>query len=97
MLLRLFSYFTFGMIILLTTGCQDAITFKDDPQLIAEYYVRYLESDRQIKAYATFHEGDSLSNALPKTFLGGVSFRGSGMEPRAISNQITRYTITQTE
>lgn len=89
------TFFCFCVLLLLASGCKQAATYKETNRIFSEYFVRYLESERQIKAYATFFEGDSMATAVPKTFLGGVTFQGSAMEPRNLLDKATRYTITQ--
>jgi hypothetical protein len=65
------------------------------PKIFEQYYIRYLQAERQLKAQATFFEGDSLLSATPKTFFGGVSFLGSGMKPRTLPGNTIRYTTTR--
>lgn len=93
--LRTTALYSFAVLLLLVTACKKSTTKEDNHRLFSEYFVRYLESDRQIKAYATFFEGDSLAKATSKTFLGGVSFQDSPMEARNIMDNAIRYTITQ--
>lgn len=78
------------------TGCQQDTQSTDNQRLFSEFFVRYLEPEQQLKAYASFFEGDSIKTAAPKTFLGGVSFQGMGMESRNLLDQAIRYTITST-
>ena len=59
--------------------------------IFANYYIRYLADGRQIKAEATFYEGEKATTAKPITMKGGVAFLGSGMEAKNLQNQITRY------
>ena len=61
------------------------------PHWFAKYYVRYLQTERQLKAHASFLEGDSLENAEPKKFRGGVSFQGKRMEFRDLQGKLFRY------
>ena len=78
------------MATLLVTGC------KRDPKvstkLFADFFVRYLQDVAEMKAQASFNEGDSLTTASPKTIQGGVAFQGSGMEMRSVQNTLVRYT-----
>lgn len=79
------------MATLLVTGC------KRDPKvstkLFADFFVRYLQDVAEMKAQASFNEGDSLTTASPKTIQGGVAFQGSGMEMRSVQNTLVRYTM----
>mgnify|MGYP007059400027 CR=1 FL=1 len=65
------------------------------PHWFANYYVRYLQTERQLKAHASFLEGDSLKNAEPKRFRGGVSFQGKRMEMRNLNNKVFRYLLNE--
>lgn len=96
MLLRTSTLCCLFALFLLGSACKKARTYEDNTRLFSEYFVRYLEAERQIKAYATFFEGDSLPTAVPKAFLGGVSLQGSAMEARNLMDKATRYTITRT-
>ena len=59
--------------------------------LFEDYFIRYLSPEQQVKAQAIFAEGDSIAHTQPKTFLGGVSFQGSGMSERKISDKLIRF------
>lgn len=61
------------------------------PTLFGNLYVRYLQDGKEIKAEASFFEGDSVQLATPVSILGGVSFQGSGMESRNIQDKLIRY------
>jgi len=63
---------------------------------IADLFIRYLQSDQQLKAYASFYEGDSLPVARPLTIEGGVRFIGKPMEKRELSEYGIRYTAART-
>jgi hypothetical protein len=82
-------YLLFGL--LFTLACREEEKPAARPRLFADFFVRYLEEEGQIKAHASFAEGDSLKTALPKTFQGGVAFLGSGMQPRQLSDNSVRY------
>ncbi|MCB0552002.1 MAG: hypothetical protein KDD02_00510 [Phaeodactylibacter sp.] len=83
------------LVLVLATACQRNSEDQKKPQLFAELFVRYLEAERELKATATFFEGDSIQTASPKTFSGGVSFQGSGMEARPLPGGVVRYTLQQ--
>lgn len=63
----------------------------EGPKIFGNLYVRYLQDGGQIKAEASFFEGDSAHLAQPITIPGGVSFQGSGMESRNIQDKLIRY------
>lgn len=77
------------------TSCTSSEIADTSPTIFEQYYVRFLQTEQQIKATASFFEGDSLATANPKTFFGGVSFLGSGMEAKTLPNNIARYTTTR--
>lgn len=84
---------TLGLLtaILLMAGCKS--DQKASSKLFADFFVRYLQDVAEMKAQASFNEGDSLTTAMPKTIQGGVAFQGSGMEMRTVQNSLVRYTI----
>ena len=63
--------------------------------LFEDYFIRYLSPEQQLKAQAVFAEGDTITNTQPKSFVGGISFQGSGMAERKISNELIRYEETR--
>ncbi|MCB9282793.1 MAG: hypothetical protein H6563_01855 [Lewinellaceae bacterium] len=85
-MIRLF----FALLILISFGChsKEVVT---GPKIFGSLYVRYLQDGNQLKAEASFFEGDSAHLATPKSILGGVSFQGSGMERRNIQDKLIRY------
>lgn len=70
--------------------CNEPATVQQ-PLIFGDLYMRFLQETGQIKAEASFFEGDSLSSAQPKELTGGVSFLGSGMESRRIGDRLLRY------
>lgn len=63
-----------------------------EPQpLYANFFVRYLELERTLKAQASFRTGDSLATARPVAVEGGIAFQGSGMEQRELGQDLIRY------
>ena len=86
------AFLRFGSLLCLTlwTSCQPSPS-QSGPRLYGELYVRYLASERQLKAEASFLEGDSLADARPVSFEQGISFLGSGMVPRSLPGEVTRY------
>lgn len=66
------------------------------PHRIADFFIRYLAAEQQLKAYASFYEGDSLPTATPLAMAGGVQFIGNPMEKRTLPEFGIRYTATRT-
>ena len=64
---------------------------KSAETLFANFYIRYLETEKLLKAEAFFLKGDSLKNAKPFQPEAGVSFQNSGTESRTLPNQSVRY------
>ncbi|MEL6864127.1 MAG: hypothetical protein AAFP19_06905 [Bacteroidota bacterium] len=71
-------------------SCQNASPPQSVNNLYADYFIRYLASEKQLRAEATFAEGDSLQNAIPKTFP-SVFFQGEAMDQRDLGPQGIRY------
>ncbi|HMQ47542.1 MAG TPA: hypothetical protein PKA00_09285 [Saprospiraceae bacterium] len=90
-------YFPFCLLLfasLFIQSCQSESKAKEQ-HLFIEYFVRYLETERELKANATFLKGDTLQTAKPKTFLGGIQFQGNDMVLKNVSNDVARYTLIQ--
>ena len=84
-------FFTaFFLLIAILPGCQTSEAV-EQPKIFGNLYVRYLQDGQQIKAEASFFEGDSAHTAQPISILGGVAFQGSGMESRNIQGKMIRY------
>jgi hypothetical protein len=83
-------------VLTLLPSCQSPLEKEDSPHQIADYFVRYLAAERQLKAYASFFEGDSLRTATTRKIQGIVTFQGATMEKRELGKQGIRYTITRT-
>ncbi len=80
----------------LLSGCQSPAPQEEPEHRIADFYVRYLETERQLKAFASFYEGDSIRSARPLSIAGGVDFQGLDMERRSLADRGIRYTLTRT-
>ncbi|MEO0585805.1 MAG: hypothetical protein AAF135_26580 [Bacteroidota bacterium] len=80
------------------SACKRNVDPTEDPPksrfIFAEYFIRYLEPESEIKAHASFYEGDTLNPSEPKTYLGGVIFQGNKMKARELTDNSIRYTIT---
>ncbi len=80
---------------LLFCNCQPEPEPDQGPMLFADFFIRYLDDEKELKAQASFLEGDSIDSAIPKTFEGGVAFQGSGMEMKKIQDKLIRYSLVQ--
>ena len=63
--------------------------------VFANYYIRYIEDDRLLRAEASFKEGENASKSQPITFKGGVAFMSSGMQAKKLNEQLIRYEYLQ--
>lgn len=88
LLMKSFLLFLLGISLV---GCVAKETNADQAHLFADYYVRFLQTEQQVKAYATFLEGDSLETAQPAPWLEVVNFQGNQMEARSIGTQSKRF------
>ncbi len=74
-------------------NCQTDSNPEKGPLIFADFFIRYLDDEHELKAQASFLEGDSINNAVPKTFEGGIAFQGSGMEMKKIQDKLIRYSL----
>lgn len=75
--------------LLLWTACS---TSTEPPTTyLAEFYVRYLVPEQQIKAEATFMAGDTAATVRPLAIEGGVRFNGKIMGRRHVAGKLIRY------
>lgn len=79
----------------LLSGCREEKQEEPPPHLFAEFFVRYLQAEQELKAHASFFEGDTIRSAVPKAFANGVAFQGNSMEARNIPGGTIRYTFEQ--
>jgi len=87
--------FTFGILITLaaaTFACRNNEPEKVKSDIYGDFFVRYLAPEKELRAHASFSQGDSVQNAVPIELKGGVTFQGSGMEARNLQGQQIRYT-----
>jgi len=75
-----------------TFSCRNNEPEKIKSDLHGDFFVRYLAPEQELKAYASFSQGDSVQNSVPIEMAGGVTFQGSGMEARDLQGQQIRYT-----
>jgi len=62
-------------------------------KLQIDYYLRYLQSDKQVKAEISFSEIDSIKKIIPKR-MNEVLFQGDALDGKRVLNQY-RYQTTQ--
>ncbi|HMN91337.1 MAG TPA: hypothetical protein PKD70_14750 [Saprospiraceae bacterium] len=85
----------FGLVVF-AVACRNDSYNKSTEQLFADFSVRYLEGEKQIRALASFMQGDSLPTARNFAPQGGVSFQGLPMEQREFPKGGVRYTYKGT-
>ncbi|RMG87153.1 MAG: hypothetical protein D6714_02955 [Bacteroidetes bacterium] len=69
----------------------DTTSKAPDNTLFANFYVRFLQPEKQVKAEATFFLGEDRQTARPFSVEGGVAFQGSGMGARTLPDGTIRY------
>ncbi len=84
------------LLVMVIAGCQPAEAPPESQSYFADFFVRYLAAERQLKAYASFFEGDSLATAAARPLPEGVTFQGNPMERRDLPNELIRYTDLRT-
>ena len=88
-----FLFFSFCFILFLPAckNSDNGSTAKiSSSTLFAEYYIRYLEEEGQLRAQVSYLEGDSLANAKSAK-LNSVFFQGGAMEKRKLGVKGLRY------
>ncbi len=80
---------------ILLPACREEKPEEKAKHLFAEFFVRYLQAEQEIKAHASFFEGDTIQSAAPKAFAGEVTFQGNSMEARSLPGGTIRYTFEQ--
>ncbi len=85
------TLFVFACLVMSLVSCKQERSDSEQDAIFADFYVRYLKPERELKAYAAFLEGSSVENGTSKTFPGGVNFLATAMDPRQLSNATTRY------
>lgn len=65
--------------------------------MYADFLVRYLETEQQVKAHAAFYEGDTIAGSQAVTFDRAVTFQGQDMQARQIvEDRSMRYIFNGT-
>ena len=82
----------FFSLILFLANCNNASTNKvtAKEQLIANYYLRYMQTDQSLLVHANFLSGDSSDINHPKVFSSPVNFQEKAMETK-LQSKGTRY------
>ncbi|GJM31638.1 MAG: hypothetical protein DHS20C18_06390 [Saprospiraceae bacterium] len=88
-----YSFFSL-LAVVLFSACDNDPAPQSKPTIFADFFIRYLEDEHELKAQATFMEGDSLTSAVPKIFESGVAFLGSNMKMKKIQDKLVRYSLT---
>lgn len=60
-------------------------------KMMSDYYIRYLASEKQIKAEASFSKADTSQNFMPYKVEGDVKFQGKNMGHRELPDKTIRY------
>ena len=92
------KYF-FGFLLLLSfTACQQDSTASNanDIKLFANYYVRYLQNEQQLKADASFRKGLEKEKATKIDLAGEVRLANKPLVPVRLNNTIFRYQLEET-
>ncbi len=75
-----------------TFSCKRApATSEAKKNYYADFYVRYLEAEKELKATASFFVGDKPENAKPWRAESGIQFNGSSMQEKKIQEGAYRY------
>lgn len=80
--MRLSKFFLFVALIFSIASCQSSIepkTKQNAKHIFAKYYVRYLQTEKELKAEVSFKEGDTLATAR-SIVLNDVSFEKNKMK-----------------
>jgi len=80
---------------ILLPACREERPEEKAKHLFAEFFVRYLQAEQEIKAHVSFFEGDTIQSAAPKSFAGGAAFQGNSMKARSLPGGTIRYTFEQ--
>lgn len=72
-------------------ACKEEKGRSAQQKVFADFYVRYLEPEQELKAYAAFIEGQKIEEGHPKTFPGGLNFMSVRMDPKKLSDETIRY------
>lgn len=80
----------------LLLSCEQTTKKGDAPHQYADFFVRYLSGEGQIKATASFLEGEEVKSAKPVALESGIKFQESEMEERHLPGGTIRYSTEYT-
>ncbi|MCG8332021.1 MAG: hypothetical protein MI974_30325 [Chitinophagales bacterium] len=92
-------YLPLSLIVVMATllaSCEQTTKKGDAPHQYADFFVRYLSGEGQIKATASFLEGEEVKSAKPVALESGIKFQGSEMEERHLPGGMIRYSTEYT-
>lgn len=88
--------YLFGILILCTlAACQNEQAAANEVKLFANYYVRYLQNEQQLKAEASFKKGLEKENAKKIDLAGEIRLLNTPLIPININGSILRYQLEQ--
>lgn len=70
---------------------EDATSNKQNENLYVDYYIRYLQAEKQLKAEAKFSAGKTYETALPTELDGNVLFQERTLNPIRVQSKTLRY------
>ncbi|MEL7219686.1 MAG: hypothetical protein AAGJ93_00125 [Bacteroidota bacterium] len=74
--------------------CTEASPSDKQERIFANFEVRYLAEDLQLRGYAYFSQGDSVANNQALSLANGVAFMGSGTTLKTLPEGVIRYENT---
>lgn len=86
-----FLFITFLALLTTLCQCKGDQPERTTPTIFANFEVRYLQGDRELRGQASFLQGDSLATATPISFEGGLGFMGSGTRTKQLPGAGFRY------
>jgi hypothetical protein len=95
--MRLHNTLHFGLLLFISFflwQCSEESSKANKPNIFANFEVRYLAADLQLRGQAFFSQGDSINIATPLSFTNGVAFMGSGTKLKQLPGGILRYENT---
>lgn len=82
-------------IVFFCSSCSNDSPLSTAPHQYGDFFVRYLAQPKQLKATASFLEGDTIRTARPIEMEGGVLFQDRSMEMRYLPNSAVRYNVEE--
>lgn len=72
-------------------ACNTKESEPEKADFYGDFFVRYLVPEKELKAYASFSQGDSVQISKAVALEGGLTFQGSAMEAHDLQGQQIRY------